>query len=123
MNNNSKYRGIYRRGSTWTVHIHFTDRDGNAQQHKRGGFTTLQEARRYHADYLSQIHSGRRSGTTKLRLGDYLQREWLPHRESELKTTTFNSYKNVIQAHIIPRLGEIRLEDLNARRKEGETVG
>jgi len=75
------------------------------------------------AKILDRIQTGRRSGTSKLRLGDYLQREWLPHRESELKTTTFNRYKNVIQAHIIPGLGEIRLEDLNARRIEGETIG
>jgi integrase len=116
--NTSTYKGIYRRGSTWTVHIHFTDRDGKPQQHKRGGFTTLQEARRYHAEYLSQIHSGRRSGTSKLRLGDYLTREWLPHRQHELKASTYNSYKNVIEAHIVPVLGQVRLEDMNARRVE-----
>jgi integrase len=116
--NNNKYRGIYRRGNTWTVHIHFTDRDGNRQQHKRGGFATMQDARRYQADYLSQIHSGRRNGTSKLRLGDYLQREWLPHRQTELKVTTFNSYRNVIEAHIVPGLGDVRLEELTARRVE-----
>jgi integrase len=113
-----KKPGIYKRGATWTAHVHWTDRDGKPQQHKKGGFPTEQDARTYHAQYLTQIHTGQRSAARRVRLGDFLTREWLPQRQTELKATTYNSYKNVVESRIIPRIGHLRLDELTARRVE-----
>jgi integrase len=118
MKKKSKTPGVYRRGKTYTVHLHWTDREGKAQQHKKGGFRTQAEAVRYQRDYLTQVHSGRRVGSSKLRLADYLEKEWLPSKEHDIKPSTFASYRDIINGHIIPHLGTIRLEELTTRRVE-----
>jgi integrase len=111
--------GIYRRGKTYTVHLHWTDREGKAQQHKKGGFRTQADAIRYQREYMTQIHSGRRVGSTKLRLGDYLEKDWMPSKEKNIKASTYASYTHIVNSHIIPHLGSIRLEELTPRRVEG----
>ena len=96
--------GIYRINRTWTAHIHWTDSDNKTQQHKRGGFATKDDAIRYRTKYLSELHSGRRRGTTKLRIEQYLLNEWLPNREGEIKRSTYASYVNVVNTYLIPYL-------------------
>jgi integrase len=110
--------GIYRINRTWTAHIHWTDSDNKTQQHKRGGFATKDDAIRYRTKYLSELHSGRRRGTTKLRLEQYLLNEWLPNREGEIKRSTYASYVNVVNTYLIPYLGHIRLEELTVKKVE-----
>jgi len=110
--------GIYKRGRTWTVHVHWTDHDGKKHQHKKGGFATKTDAQRYMHRYKNEIHTGRRLGTSKLRLDEYLRGEWLPQREADLKRGTFNSYTRIVNAHIIPHLGRTRLEELTPRKVE-----
>jgi integrase len=111
-------RGIYKRGKTWTAHIHWTDVDGASQQHKKGGFKTKAEAEQYLHRYKTEIHTGQRLGTSKYRLEDYLRKEWLPQREVDLKRGTFNSYTRIVNTHLIPHLGRLRLEELTPRRVE-----
>jgi integrase len=111
----STTRGIYKRGKTWTAHIHWTDPEGIQQQHKRGGFASKAEAEQYLHQYKTEIHTGKRLGTTKLRLEQYLSNEWLPQRESDLKKGTFNSYTRIVNTHLIPHLGRLRLEELTPR--------
>ena len=110
--------GIHKRGNTWTAHIHWTDHDSKKQQHKKGGFKTKQEAIHYRDQYRSEIQTGRRLGTSKIKLADYLTKEWLPQREVDLKQGTFRSYSIIVNTHIIPNLGNLRLEELNARKVE-----
>jgi integrase len=110
--------GIYKRGKTWTVHINWTDPNGDKHQHKRGGFQRKAEAKQYQDRYRSEIHTGRRLGTSKLRVGDYLTREWLPQRKADLKQSTYASYVNCVNTHIIPHIGNTRLEELSVRKVE-----
>lgn len=110
--------GVYKRGRTWTVHIHWSDHNGNSQQHKRGGFKTASEANKYRTKYLSEIHSGKRLGSSKIKLSDYLTNEWLPQRKPDLKASTYASYVQSVNTHIIPNLGNCKLEELTARKVE-----
>ena len=114
----SKLQGVYKRGSTWYAHMHWTDANGKAQQKKRGGFKTRDEAIKFHTKFMSDIHDGRRRGTTKFRIGEYLVKEWLPNRKNDLKPSTFATYESIIHSYLIPHLGDIRLEDLTVRRTE-----
>jgi integrase len=110
--------GIHKRGKTWTAHIHWTDPNGKKQQHKKGGFKTKKAAINYRDQYRSEIQTGRRLGISKIKLADYLPNEWLPQREVDLKQGTFRSYTIIVNTHIIPHLGHLRLEELNARKVE-----
>jgi integrase len=52
-------------------------------------------------------------------LGEYLTQRWLPAQRSQLKATTFHSYRRTIELHVVPTLGHVPLarlapEDLDA---------
>jgi len=113
-----KNGGIYKRGNTWTAHIHWTDIHGTTQQHKRGGFPTRQEALRYRTQYLADLQTGKRRGNSKLKLGDFLVHHWLPKRRNELKESTFASYESTINAYVLPHLGGTRMDAITPLRLE-----
>ncbi|HSH62221.1 MAG TPA: site-specific integrase [Acidimicrobiales bacterium] len=55
----------------------------------------------------------------KTTLGAYLTERWLPAQRSQLKATTFDSYRRTIELHVLPTLGNVTLtrlgpEDLDA---------
>lgn len=110
--------GIYKRGNTWTAHIHWTDIHGKPQQHKRGGFPTRQDAVRYRTQYLADLHTGKRRGQSKIKLGDFLVQQWLPKRRDELKASTYASYESTITAYVLPHIGAIRLDAITPLRLE-----
>lgn len=110
--------GIYKRGNTWTAHIHWTDLHGKPQQHKRGGFPTRQDAVRYRTQYLADLHTGKRRGQSKIKLGDFLVQQWLPKRRDELKASTYASYESTITAYVLPHIGAIRLDAITPLRLE-----
>jgi len=114
----SKRQGVYKRGNIWYAHMHWTDANGKPQQKKRGGFKTRAEAMKFHTSYMADIHAGRRRGTTKFRIGEFLVKEWLPNRKNDLKPSTYATYESIIHSYLIPHLGDIRLEDLTVRRTE-----
>ena len=111
-------RSIYKRGATWTAHMNWTDMNGIKQQKKVGGFETRKAATEYHNQFMTSIQQGRRRGTTKLRVGEYLVNEWLPKQENILKASSFASYQRIVNSYLVPRLGSIRLEEVTARRVE-----
>jgi integrase len=110
--------GIYKRGNTWTAHIHWTDLHGTPQQHKRGGFPTRQEAVRYRTQFLADLHTGKRRGHSKIKLGDFLVQQWLPKRRDELKASTYASYESTIKAYVLPLIGGIRMDTVTPLRLE-----
>ena len=114
MNNNS----VYKRGITWSAHMNWTDMNGKKQQKKVSGFKTRTAAAEYKNQFMASIQQGRRRGTTKLRVGEYLVKEWLPKQENILKASSFASYKRIVNSYLVPRLGSIRLEEVTARRVE-----
>ena len=111
-------RSIYKRGATWTAHMNWTDMNGKKQQKKVGGFETRKAATEYHNQFMTSIQQGRRRGTTKLRVGEYLVNEWLPKQENILKASSFATYVRIVNSYLVPHLGNIRLEEVNARRIE-----
>jgi integrase len=55
----------------------------------------------------------------KLTMGDYLTGKWLPAQRSQLRASTYHSYKRTIELHVIPTLGKVPMsrvmpEDLDA---------
>jgi hypothetical protein len=52
----SKQTGVYKRGSSWYAHMHWTDANGKNQQKKTGGFKTRAEPAKYQDSYKASIH-------------------------------------------------------------------
>lgn len=111
-------RSVYKRGATWTAHMNWTDMNGRKQQKKVGGFETRKAATEYHNQLMTSIQQGRRRGTTKLRVDQYLRDEWLPKQIDALKASSYASYRSIVNSYLIPHLGKLRLEEVTARRAE-----
>jgi len=79
----------------------------------RRGFTTKAEAQ----DALNLILAEQTQGTfvaaTNETVGGYMDR-WLEQVEPTLAESTFDGYKRKIRCHVVPRLGSIKLQDLDA---------
>ncbi|MGH9040786.1 MAG: site-specific integrase, partial [Acidimicrobiia bacterium] len=45
----------------------------------------------------------------KITLGAYLTEKWLPAQRSQLKHSTFDSYRRTIELHVLPTLGQVPL--------------
>lgn len=116
--NKNRRPGIYQRGKTWTAHIRWTDIHGVEHQKKVGRFRTQREATEFRDKFLSDVRSGRTLGTQTPKLCDYLTKEWLPQRQSELKPSTYETYDTIVNRYIIPHIGELRLHELTPRRIE-----
>jgi integrase len=48
----------------------------------------------------------------KIALGAYLTEKWLPVQRSQLKASTFDSYRRTIELHVLPTVGHIMLSRL-----------
>ena len=118
---------VYRRGSTFTVQI---DRGTNPRTGKRerdwySGFVTREEAEREKVRLLHELDRGIYVDPASLTVEHYLLREWLPSRKpksrraarghrGQVSIGTWASYRNDLQAYVVPRLGHVRLQALTA---------
>jgi integrase len=87
--------------------------DGSRRQRRKSGFATRREAERFLRDQLGRIDSGTYAAPSKLTLADYLTGEWLPAVEPTVGPLSFARYRQSVNAHIVPRIGGIRLQALS----------
>jgi integrase len=80
----------------------------------RRGFRTKAEAQ----EELDRLRGDRRDGTfvSPLRqtFGDFLTKDWLPTIQRELARSTWEDYDRKVRKHIVPHLGRIALQTLDA---------
>lgn len=87
--------------------------------------TTGKERRRWHPggprrrdaerlvnDLVKRKDEGTYRGPDRLSLGEYLTERWLPGQRSQLRLSTFDSYRRIIELHVLPRIGGIALQKL-----------
>jgi hypothetical protein len=88
--------------------------DGTRRQAYRRGFRTKAEAQ----EALDQQRGDRRDGTfvSPLRqsFGDFLTNDWLPTIQRELARSTWEDYERKIRNHVLPHLGRIPIQALDA---------
>ena len=51
---------------------------------------------------------------SRMTLGEYLTERWMPAVEPNLAPTTFAGYRSMIVNRVLPRLGDVRLQSLDA---------
>lgn len=61
---------------------------------------------------LKRRPRARRRPAKSLTLRDYLESEWLPHVETQVKPSTFKSLETHVRLHIGPDIGDIPVEQL-----------
>jgi hypothetical protein len=93
---------IYKRGPTWTAVYDETREDGKRRQRSKGGFATRREAQAFLTATLSRLDDGSYAQPSKVTLGEYLTREWLPAVKSTLRPLSHTQYASVIKLRIVP---------------------
>jgi integrase len=74
--------------------------------------STREEADRLLNELVRQVHNGEYVPPEKVTFGEYLTERWLPTKKSQLRASTYNSYRNNIDVHVIPALGPILIRKL-----------
>jgi len=79
----------------------------------KSGFATRREAQAAMSRVLVAVEERTHVTTSRLTLREYLTREWLPAIEATIRPTTYRSYVQHVQCHIVPHIGSLQLQKLN----------
>lgn len=104
---------MFKRGKTWsyTVYLGRAAVSGKKRYKQVGGFPT----KRVCEDALRQVVDRARSGSYadagSTTVTEFVER-WLTATEPTIKPTTAASYRNMLENHVLPTLGSVRLNKL-----------
>jgi integrase len=97
------------------VATHFTDPEtGKRKQRSHGGYRTKKEAQQALTEVLGSIDKGTFVTPSRRTVGSFLVDEWLPAKAAEVRPSTLHSYERITALHIVPKLGQVQLQDLTA---------
>lgn len=104
---------VYRRGATWTAHVSWGS--GSAKrQVKKGGHRTQKEAQAALTELLASIDAGTFVAPSRLTVARYLD-DWLAGSVTAgRRATTIASYRRTIATYVVPRIGDVGLQDVTA---------
>ena len=101
-----------RKGARWYFVVDLPGADGQRRQVKRRGFATAKDAQAA----LDKLRVNAREGThvdrSDITVGEYLT-EWIARlTDAELSDKTKDGYASDLRLHVIPRIGDVRLQTL-----------
>ena len=102
---------------TWTFVVDVATADGKRQQMLRRGFRTKKAAEAAEAAVIADQARGTFVRPTRVTLSDYLT-GWLEARAIDLRPSTLYGYRKVVEARIIPGIGQVKLSELDAATLE-----
>lgn len=108
-------KGYFRkRGSTWsfTVDIGKDPKTGKRKQKTVSGFRTKKEAEAACAELIAQIESGEYKNESRIPLEQFIL-EFMEGERHRIRESTWNFQMFLVQKHIIPSLGKIKLDKLS----------
>lgn len=88
--------------------------DGKRKQKWHGGFKTKREAERVLAEVLQTVEQQTYVAPQRLTLAEFVVSEWLPIMQTQVKVSTWDSYRRNLQKHVLPVLGSRPLQQLTA---------
>jgi len=88
--------------------------DGRRQQKWHGGFKTRRDAERALADLVQSLENQTYITPQHLTLADFARGEWLPTMRTQVKHSTWDSYRRNLELHVLPVLGGTRLQQVTA---------
>ncbi len=106
---------VRKRGGTWSiVYDERSDpRSGERRQRERGGFESKPAAEAGLVEALAAIRAGKYASPSDVTVHQFLT-DWMDQKaEDDLKPTTAHSYRTKIERHLIPRLGDLRIQHLD----------
>ena len=109
-------RGSIRKeaNGTWSLVVDVPAGADRRRQLRRRGFTTRREAQAALVDLLATLQRGTFVRPEKVRLGEYLA-AWMDSLETSGRSpATVSSYRHTLRLHVVPYLGDVQLQALEA---------
>ena len=105
---------VARKGSRYyaVVYEGFDAFTGKDKYRRHAAGDTRKAAEKLLGDLVKRLHDGDYRAPERITFGDYLLERWLPTKRAQLRLSTFSSYKNKIELHVLPHLGAIPLQKL-----------
>ena len=107
---------VYKRSGarSWSVLVELRrDAQGRRRRGGPGGFRTKREAQARELAIKSDLANGTWVDHSSMTVGAYMLR-WLDQHRHDIKPTTYQSYRANVGNHVIPHLGQIKLQELTA---------
>ena len=91
------------------------DSGGRRRQKWHGGFRTRREAEAALAEIVRDLHLGSYVAPSAMTLTDWVESRWLAAARTQLKASTWDSYKRNLALHVLPRIGHHPLREISRR--------
>jgi integrase len=114
---------VYRRDGKWAYQIEagVHPATGKRRRPSKSGFPTKRAATQAMREAIRALELGVTAPGETPSLAAYVD-EWLAGRRAALRPSTWNSYKDVLEGRVVPRLGALRLDRLTAQHVSGLAV-
>ncbi len=103
---------VYKRGDAWTYVVDISLPGQRRRQKSKGGYRTKRDALAALNEAQGALQRGLYVEPSKLSIKTFLVDHWLPAIESGLRKSTFEGYRSSIRRHVLPLLGDVRLQAL-----------
>jgi integrase len=114
-------RTYERNGKTWIRFVATVELAGSERKRRTKSFQREREAKAWESKVRAQIEDRATTGARTPRLSDHLDL-WLERGKTSVrkpwKPSTVADYESTVKAHLKPRLGHLRLEDLTVDHVE-----
>ncbi|HVM08193.1 MAG TPA: site-specific integrase [Acidimicrobiales bacterium] len=70
------------------------------------------DAERLVTDLVRRSNDGLHAPRDSITVGEYLIDRWLPLQRTQLRPSTFDSYRRNLELHVVPRIGRLQLQKL-----------
>jgi integrase len=108
-----------RQTTRWYVVVDVVPRpDGGRRQKWHGGFGTRREAEVVRARLVNDLHNHRYVIPARLTLAEWVHDSWLRMMQMQVKPTTFRGYRQVMESHVLPAIGDRPIQKLRPRELE-----
>jgi len=79
----------------------------------KAGFATRKECQAAMNKLLVAVEQQSYTAPTKASVREYLTKEWLPAVKATIRPSTYNSYVQHVECHIVPHIGSVKLQKLS----------
>lgn len=108
--------GVMKRGTTWSYVIRVKDPEtGISKPRWVGGFATEQDAKAARDEARVHARKGQYIDRNSITVAVYLD-QWLEAHAVEIKPKTLQDYRHLINRHVRPQIGELRLQAISPAR-------
>ena len=90
-----------------------TGDDGKRKQKWHGGFKTRREAELALSDIVRSLEKQTYISPQRVTLAEFVRNDWVPMMQTQVKKSTWESYRRNLENHVLPVLGGTPLQQLS----------